>query len=129
MGRVKETQPSFQNGNHFGVLDHNGVIKVAKTEIRATILHINTDKQGNPISVMVKGRKGSYHADIHKGIKSVMCFVEKGDCAFIKWKMGKAWIVGFQKQKAHQQEKIQEQYLDTNGNCDWNEFMRGVDVE
>jgi hypothetical protein len=127
MGRVKEQV--FQEDNTFGILDHNGVIKVAKTEIRATILHINTDKNGGVIDVLVKGRKGSYHASIHKGIRKMMCFVEVGDCAFIKWKMGKAWFVGFQKQKAYQNEKIQDRYMDENGNCDWNEFMMGVDVE
>ena len=129
MGKVKALHQSFQEDNFFGVLDHNGVIKVAKTEIKATILHINTDKQGNVLSVMVKGRKGSYHCDIHKGIRKMMCFVEKGDCAYIKWKQGKAWFVGFQKNKAYQNEKLQDQYIDEDGNCDWQSFLTGVDVE
>ena len=129
MGRVKETLPSFQQDNHFGILDHNGVIKVAKTEIKATVLHINKDKNGGVIDVLVKGRKGSYVAQIHKGIKNMMLFVEKGDLAFIKWKMGKAWFVGFQKNKAYENEKIQSRYIDEDGNCDWQEFLQGVDVE
>lgn len=129
MGRVKETLPSFQDGNHFGILDHNGVIKVAKTEIRANILHINKDKNGGVIDVLVKGKKGSYVAKIHKGIKNMMIFVDVGDCAFIKWKMGKAWFVGFQKNKAYENEKIQSQFIDEDGNCDWQEFLQGVDVE
>ena len=81
MGRVKETLPSFQDGNHFGILDHNGVIKVAKTEIRANILHINKDKNGGVIDVLVKGKKGSYVAKIHKGIKNMMIFVDVGKWA------------------------------------------------
>lgn len=129
MGKVKERLQTFQEGNHFGVLDHTGAIKVAKTEIRATILHINKDKNGKILDILVKGNKGSYVAQIHKNIRSMLLFVEKGDCAFIKWKMGKAWFVGFQKKKAHQQEKIQDRYIDEDGNCDWNLFLNGVDVE
>ena len=129
MGRVKETLPSFQDGNHFGILDHNGVIKVAKTEIRANILHINKDKNGGVIDVLVKGKKGSYVAKIHKGIKNMMIFVDVGDCAFIKWKRGKAWFVGFQKNKAYENEKIQSRFIDEDGNCDWQSFLEGVDVE
>ena len=129
MGRVKETLPSFQQDNHFGILDHNGIIKVAKTEIKATVLHINKDKNGGVIDVLVKGKKGSYVAQIHKGIRNMMLFVEKGDLAFIKWKNGQAWFVGFQKNKAHENEKIQSRYIDEDGNCDWQEFLQGVDVE
>lgn len=129
MGKVKEKLLSFQDDNYFGVLDHNGVMKVAKSNIKATILHIHKDKNGGVINVLVKGRKGSYTADIHKDIKKMMLFVEEGDCAFIKWKMGKAYLVGFQKQKAHQNEKLQEKYIDENGNCDWQSFLEGVDVE
>ena len=129
MGRVKEQLPSFQDGNHFGVLDHTGAIKVAKTEIKQTILHINKDKNGGVIDVLVKGRKGSYPAKIHKGIRNMMLFVDVGDCAFIKWKNGNAWFVGFQKKKAYNNEKIQEKYIDEDGNCDWQLFLQGVDVE
>ena len=118
MGKVKETLPSFQCDNTFGVLDHNGVLKVAKTEIKATILHINKDKNGRILSVMVKGRKGSYHCDIHKDIRKMMLFVDIGDCAFVKWRKGKAWFVGFQKQKAYKNE---------DANCNWGKV--GVDAK
>ena len=129
MGKIKEMSQSFQDGNHFGVLDHNGSIKVAKTEIKQTILHINKDKTGKILSVLVKGRKGSYHCDIHKNIRNMMCFVEEGDCAYIKWKTGKPYFVGFQKNKAYENEKIQTRFINNNGEMDWNGFMRGVDVE
>jgi hypothetical protein len=129
MGRVKEQLPAFQNGNHFGVLDHTGAIKVAKTEIKQTILHINKDKNGKIIDVLVKGNKGSYPAKIHQGIRNMMLFVDVGDCAFIKWKTGQAWFVGFQKKKAYKQEKIQDKYILENGDMDWDAFFRGVDVE
>ena len=79
MGRVKETLPSFQQDNHFGILDHNGVIKVAKTEIKATVLHINKDKNGGVIDVLVKGRKGSYVTQIHKGIDNERREIIKGE--------------------------------------------------
>lgn len=128
--KVKEEMlPAFQEGNHFGVLDHTGAIKVAKTEIRQTILHINKDKNGKIIDVLVKGKKGSYPAKIHKNIRNMMLFVDVGDCAYIKWKNGNAWFVGFQKKKAYTNEKLQSQYIDENDNCDWQSFLEGVDVE
>jgi len=98
MGKVKER---FQE-NQFGIIDHSGCVKVAKSNIKATILHINTAENGYIQNVLVKGRKNSYPCQIHKDIRNMMCFVEEGDCAFIKWKNGQSWIVGFQKQKAHQ---------------------------
>lgn len=122
MGKVKETSNAFK-GNYFGVLDHNGCLKVAKTEIRQTILHIGKT------TVLVMGRKRSYHAEIHKDLYSFMEFVEPGDCAYIKFRRGKAWFVGFQKKKAFESEKIQDRYIDDKGNCDWQSFFEGVDVE
>ena len=129
MGKVKTQDAVFQQENYFGVLDHTGALKVAKTEIKATILHINKDKNGRVINVLVQGRKRSYVCDIHKNIRKDMIFVEEGDCAFIKWKMGKAYFVGFQKKKAYKNEKLQDRYTDERGNCDWQSFLEGVDVE
>ena len=120
MGKVKEQL--FQQENFFGVLDHQGNLKVAKTPIRATILHINQAKNKDYISVLVKGNKKSYVAKIHKKLKRDMVFVEEGDCAWIKWKNGKAWMVGFQKRKAYHNEIALESE-------DGQTFLEGVDVE
>ncbi len=125
MGKVKEFF-SFDN-NYHGVLNHDGTVKVAKTEIIQPILHINRDKQGNVINVLVKGRKKSYVAKIHKGMKGFMHFVDEEDCAFIKFQRGQAWMVGFQKKKSY--ESIQDEYIDETGSVDWQSFLEGVDVE
>ena len=119
MGKVKER---FQEGNYFGILDNKGNLKVAKTPIRATIIHINQAKNKDFISVLVRGKKGSYTAKIHKSLKRDMIFVEEGDCAWIKWKNGKAWMVGFQKRKAYHNEIALESE-------DGQSFLEGVDVE
>lgn len=129
MGKVKQKDTVFQQENYFGILNHNGELKVAKTEIKATILHINKDKNGKILDVLVKGRKGSYVCDIHKNIRKDMLFVEEGDCAFVKWNRGKPYFVGFQKKKAYENERIQDRYIDEKGNCDWQSFLEGVDVE
>ena len=118
MGKVKER---FHE-NFDGILNHDGSLKVAKSEIIQPILHIDNR------NVLVKGRKNSYIAEIHKDLYTFMIFVEKGDYAFIKWKKGKAWMVGFQKKKAHD-ENIQAKYIAETGECDWQSFLEGVDVE
>ena len=92
---------------------------VAKSNIKQEILHINMEYH----KLLVKGKKGSYTAKIHKDLFEVMDFVEKGDCAYIKWKQGQAWIVGFQKKKAHENE------LQTPNEEYWRNFLRGVEVE
>ena len=122
MGRVKETSDAFKYNFH-GVIDHNGSVKVAQTSIRAEILHIHKNKNNETINVLVKGRKKSYVCQIHKNLKKDMIFVEKGDCAWIKWRNGTAWIVGFQKQKAYKQE------IDISNTENLNKFMSGVDAE
>ena len=118
MGKVKER---FHE-NFDGILNHDGTLKVAKSEIIQPILHIDNR------NVLVKGRKNSYLAEIHKDLYTFMLFVEKGDYAFIKWKKGKAWMVGFQKKKSHD-ENIQAKYITETGECDWQSFLEGVDVE
>lgn len=129
MGRIKERSINFQDENFFGILTHDGSFKVAKTNLKQKILHINKDKKGKILNVLVQGRKRSYVTSIHKRIYNMMEFVEEGDCAYVKWKNGKAWFVGFQKRKAYDNEKIQEKYLLENSNCDWQSFLEGVDVE
>lgn len=119
MGRIKET---LFHENFDGILSHKGTLKVAKSEIIQPILNI--DKR----NVLVKGKKNSYVAEIHKDLYTFMIFVEEGDFAFIKWRRGKAWMVGFQKKKSYN-ENIQTKYIAEDGNCDWQSFLEGVDVE
>lgn len=114
MGRVKES--IFQE-NHHGVLSHDGSLKVAKTEIKQEILHISEE------TILVRGRKGGYHIQIHKSMKDYMDFVEEGDFAFVKFRNGKAWFVGFQKNKSVKKGISIE---DTES---LNNFMTGCDVE
>ena len=115
--------------NYHKVLTHDGSFKVAKTEIKQPILHINKNKKGKFLDVLVQGKKGSYVAKIHKNIRDMMEFVDEGDCAYVKWRNGKPWFVGFQKRKAYDNEKLQNEFLLENGDCDWQSFLEGVDVE
>lgn len=117
MGRIKER---FHE-NFDGILNHDGTLKIAKSNIIQPILNINKN------NVLVKGKKHSYVAKIHKDLKTYMLFVDEGDCAFIKWRRGQPWMVGFQKRKSYD-ENIQNKYI-SNGNCDWQSFLEGVDVE
>ena len=129
MGKIKERSINFQDENYFGILMHDGSFKVAKTNLKQKILHINKDNQGKILNVLVQGRKNSYITTIHKRIYNMMEFVEAGDCAYVKWRNGKPWFVGFQKRKAYDNEKIQNKFLLENGDCDWQSFLEGVDVE
>ena len=120
MGRIKENDPIFSfNENYNGVLNHNGTFMVAKTPIKQEILHINGKE-----SIRVKGRRKGYNCKIHKGMLSLLDFVEKGDIGFIKFRNGEAWFVGFQKKKSYNNQMKTE-----DENCDWQEFLNGVDVE
>ena len=116
MGRIKE-QDNLFNDNYNGVLNHDGSILVAKTTVKQKILNISKR------SVLVQGRRNSYPAEIHKDMYSFMDFVEEGDMAYIKFRNGKAWFVGFQKNKS----------VKNNVSIDTSEsltnFMEGVDVE
>ena len=80
--------------NYHGILTHNGEIKVAKGDVEQIILHI--DDSG---TVLVKGRKSSYSTLIHAKLLPLINYATKGDTAFIKFKKGEAFIVGFRKKK------------------------------
>ena len=122
MGRIKEQDNAFKK-NYHGILDHNGSVKVAQTPIRAEILHIHKNKNHEAVNVLVKGRQKSYVCQIHKSLKKDMIFVEKGDCAWVKFRKGTAWMVGFQKQKAYHKE------IDISNTENLNKFLTGVDAE
>lgn len=105
--------------NYNGILNHDGSIMVAKTTITQQILHI----QGN--TVLVKGRKHSYPCEIHKDMYTFMDFVEEGDYAYVKFKNGKAWFVGFRKQVR----KEDDDRISISDTESLNNFMKGVDAE
>ena len=79
--------------NYNGILTHNGEIKVAKGDVEQIILHIDDG------TVLVRGRKSSYSTLIHAKLLPLINYATKGDTAFIKFKKGEAFIVGFRKKK------------------------------
>jgi hypothetical protein len=80
--------------NTEGILTHDGEIKVAKGGVKQKILDIS--EHG---SVLVMGRKKSYHALIHVKLLPLIHYASKGDIGFIRFKNGEAFIIGFQKNK------------------------------
>lgn len=80
--------------NTEGILTHDGEIKVAKGGVKQKILDIS--EHG---SVLVMGRKKSYHALIHVKLLPLIQYASKGDTGFIRFKNGEAFIIGFQKNK------------------------------
>ena len=109
--------------NYHGVLTHDGAVKVAKTHITAKILNISKR------TVQVKGNKGSYHCEIHKDLYPFMKFIDVGDTAFVKWKQGKSWFVGFQKQTADITEPVITGDEPVSENTDWMDFFQRIDAE
>ena len=81
--------------NYFGILTHNGEIKVAKEDVEQKILHI--DDNG---TVLVKGRKNTYPTLIHAKLLPLIQYASKGDIAFVKFRRGEAFIVGFRKNRS-----------------------------
>ena len=83
----------FEN-NYNGILTHKGEIKVAKGDVEQEILHI--DDNG---TVLVMGREESYSTLIHVKLLPLIHYAAKGDVAFVKFRRGEAFIVGFRKNK------------------------------
>lgn len=98
MGKIKQYDNAFK-GNYYGILDHNGVVKVAGYDTSATIKYINII-DGKFHDVLVKGTKKNYVCKIHKDLIDDMIYCQIGDTGFIKFKNNTAWIVGFRKQKS-----------------------------
>lgn len=86
--------------NTDGILTHTGEIRVAKGGVEQRILDIN-DKG----TVLVRGRKKSYVTLIHAKLLPLIRYAEKGDIAFIKFRKGEAFIVGFRKNKKRADKK------------------------
>lgn len=83
----------FEN-NYNGILTHKGEIKVAKGDVEQEILHI--DDNG---TVLVMDREESYSTLIHVKLLPLIHYAAKGDVAFVKFRKGEAFIVGFRKNK------------------------------
>lgn len=90
MGRTKELDNAFK-GNYHGILDHNGCIKVAGYDAEQTVMKILKNE------IIVRGIGKKYICQIHKDLKDQIEFLDVGDTAFIKFRKGTAWMVGFQK--------------------------------
>ena len=87
---TKTVNPFVENTD--GILTHSGEIRVAKGGIKQKIL--NVSEKGR---VLVLGRKPTYTVLIHAKLLPLIHYAEKGDTAFIKFKNGEAFIVGFMK--------------------------------
>ena len=79
--------------NHHGILNHDGWVKVAKSNITAKILSINKDK------IQVKGNKGAYVCDVHKNLLDDLFYMNSGDTVSVKWRNGTPFIVGYCKKE------------------------------
>lgn len=88
---MQESVNQFKD-NYHGILTHNGEVKVAKGDVEQVILHI--DDNG---TVLVKGSKKAYITSIHAKLLPLIQYASKGDIAFVKFRRGEAFIVGFRK--------------------------------
>lgn len=77
--------------NFNGTLNSDGSIRVEKSNIQQEIVFIKGRE------VHLRNRKGNkYVAPVHKRLDLTFC--EVGDIAFIKFKYGQPYIVGFRKE-------------------------------
>ena len=73
-----------------GILNHDGSIRVEESNIQQEIVFIK-DRE-----VHLQNKKGKkYTVDVHKNLDLTFC--EAGDIAFIKFKQGNVYMVGFKK--------------------------------
>ena len=82
--------------NYFGILTHNGEVKVAKGDIEAEIIYIDEDG-----IVMVDGGKKAYQTPIHSKLLPLIQYA----AGFIKFIKGEAFIVGYRKNKGDKYER------------------------
>jgi hypothetical protein len=95
MGEDDQIASSNQfEDNYHGILTHKGEIKVAKGDVEQQILHI--DDNG---TVLVRGKKNTYPTQIHVKLMPLIHYATKGDVAFVKFRRGEAFIVGFRKNR------------------------------
>ena len=91
--QIKGPVNQFHN-NYHGILTHKGEIKVAKGDVEQEILYIDDDG-----IVLVDGGKKAYQTLIHSKLLSLIQYATEGDIGLIKFQKGKAFIVGFRKNK------------------------------
>jgi len=80
--------------NFHGILTHSGEIKIAKGDVEHEILYIDDDG-----IILVDGGKKAYQTLIHSKLLSLIEYATEGDIALVKFIRGKAFIVGFRKNK------------------------------
>jgi len=80
--------------NFHGILTHSGEIKIAKGDVEHEILYIDDDG-----IILVDGGKKAYQTLIHSKLLSLIEYATEGDNALVKFIRGKAFIVGFRKNK------------------------------
>jgi hypothetical protein len=80
--------------NFHGILTHSGEIKIAKGDVEHEILYIDDDG-----IILVDGGKKAYQTLIHSKLLSLIEYATEGDTALVKFIRGKAFIVGFRKNK------------------------------
>ena len=95
-----EKQPSFYNNNHDGIIQHDGWVKVAKSNITGKITNI----QGNTIRVksyhMKKGRMIQVNCLLHKRLLKDKKYLAINDTVSIKRNASQYYIVGYRKADA-----------------------------
>lgn len=114
---------NFFDENYNGVLTHQGTVKVAKTKIYGKILDISNR------NVLMRGRLGSYVAEIHKDLYPFIDYIEAGDTGYIKWRNGKAWFVGFKKSNATKSEPKPTDDAPVSENMNWTMFFNIYEME
>lgn len=88
-----ESKNQFED-NYHGILTHKGEIKVAKYDIEEKIINVEDDG-----TALVRGMGKAYLTRIHEKLLPLIQYASYGDTAFIKFKKGECWIVGFRKNK------------------------------
>ena len=110
------------NENYHGILTHDGWVKVAKFNITAKILNIQSNSK-----IQVRGNtgKGSYLCDVHKNLKKDVKFMDIDDLVGIRWNCGNPYIVGYKKSTAQEIEPAPTGDMAVSENMDWITFFKG----
>lgn len=127
MSKVRYNHKNFAPEiNYHGKLNHDGSIRVAKGNVKAKIINIAEN------NVLVKGHKpNSYVCAIHQALLEHMYLVTVGDTAFIRFKNGKPYLVGFLPATADNSigEPTGDAPVHQNGKMDWLTFFDKMEME
>ena len=103
--------------NYYGILTHDGSVKVAKPKITGEIQTINKKQ------AIVKNKQGNHIiCDIHKKIQSLMRYAHKGDLALINLRKNKSWIEKKKKKTADNKHTEQSNDFPVSENSKWIDF-------